>query len=303
MKALHLGILAAACALGAFQCQRVLDSRSSRTPKEEILYLSDPEIIRRASLGHASLLADFYWLRTIQYYGSKDRSRPDQQYDLLDPLLKLAVSLDSQMILVYRFGAIFLSEPPPIGAGNVPAALALLDEGIRKNPEAWVLPYDKGFVYYWQNKDYRKAAEWFFQASRYAGAPNELALLAESAMNRQGDLETAQQLWQQRYEEATNEKVKLNAKKNLQNLRAHRDKWTLEWVVNYFVRREKHLPASWEELIQKGWLKEVPMNPWGGTYILDPQNGSVGLDEATAARLSPLPDDYRKNLWQRLDQR
>src|SRR5438105_762050 len=104
-------------AAGMMATQHWLDAHLGQfRAAEEVLYLPQPEIIKRFSLGYQSLVADLYWLRTVQYYGGKRRDVPQQRYDLLEPLLRITTSLDSEMILAYRFGAIFLSEPQPVGA-------------------------------------------------------------------------------------------------------------------------------------------------------------------------------------------
>lgn len=303
MKRVLICLLILTSAYGVFRYQQLLDSRRVDHPEEEVLYLSDPEMIQRMSFGHSCLMADLYWLRVVQYYGGKDRSQQSINYDLLAPLLKVAVSLDPQMITVYRFGAIFLSEPKPIGAGNVPAALELLDQGIRQNPDAWSFLYDKGFIYYWQTKDYKQAAEWLFRASRHAQAPPGLDGLAQNILVRQGDIETAEQLWRQQYDQASNDKLRRNALKNLENLRLHKNLWTLEWVVNRFYQRENHYPSGWEELIKGGWLKERPRDPSGEEYILNPKDGAIAPEEKAAAKLSPLPAAFKEHWWSQLDQR
>ena len=99
--------------------------------------------VRRLTRGYNALAADLYWIRAIQYYGgakrrlrtlqaagAADASRaPD--YQLLYPLLDLTTTLDPRFNIAYRFGAIFLAEPYPGGAGRPDLAIALLEKGLR----------------------------------------------------------------------------------------------------------------------------------------------------------------------------
>ena len=62
-------------------------------------------------------MADLYWTRVVQYYGDK-RARHDANFELLWPLLDITTMLDPQLIVAYRFGSTFLSEPAPRGAGK-----------------------------------------------------------------------------------------------------------------------------------------------------------------------------------------
>lgn len=304
MKRVWACFLIVLAAWGVWQCQLRIDTLSAgRTPDEEALYVSDPAVIRRLCLHYSSLVADFYWLRTIQYYGGKDRLQKDVRYDLLQPLLKIVTVLDPQMILVYRFGAIFLSEPRPVGAGDVPAALKLIDEGIAQNPDAWNLLFDKGFIYFWQEKDYNQAAEWFFRASRHPKAPPEIEALARNALGKQGDMETAEFLLRRQVVDAPNEKMRQNALRNLTNLQFHRDLWTLEWMVDLFYRQEGRFPESWQEFMRRGWLKETPKDPSGKDFQWNPQEMRVIPSPDTAIGISPLPEVFRKNFLSQLDQR
>src|SRR6266568_4169891 len=64
-------------------------------------------------------------------------------YDtLLYPLLDLTTSLDPNFMVAYRFGAIFLSEPDPGGAGRPELAIALLEKGVKTNPDKWEYYHD-----------------------------------------------------------------------------------------------------------------------------------------------------------------
>lgn len=53
---------------------------------------------------------------------------------LLHPLLDAVTTLDP------RFGAIFLAEPYPDGAGRPGPAVKLLKKGVRARPERWQYP-------------------------------------------------------------------------------------------------------------------------------------------------------------------
>ena len=55
------------------------------------------------------------------------------EYDLLYPLLDLTTTLDPLFNIAYRFGAIFLAEAYPAGAGRPDLAVALLEKGIARS--------------------------------------------------------------------------------------------------------------------------------------------------------------------------
>ena len=66
-----------------------------------------------------AIVADIYWIRAVQYFGrTRLDARPGKSYDLLYPLLDITTTLDPQFNLAYRFGAVFLAEAYPGGAGQ-----------------------------------------------------------------------------------------------------------------------------------------------------------------------------------------
>src|SRR4029434_1659866 len=95
----------------------------------------------------------------------------DHSYALLYPLLELTTTLDPYFDVAYQFGALFLAERPPGGPGRPDLAVKLLERGIQVQPDDWRLYQAVGFVHYWSNRDYAKAAEWFRRASRLPKAP------------------------------------------------------------------------------------------------------------------------------------
>ena len=116
--------------------------------QEEVLYLWDGEHVKRLFPGFESLMADLYWLRTVQYFGGHLHFDTERDFDLLEPLVDITTTLDPRFELAYRYGATFLAEPYPNGAGRPEAAVALLEKGVRNNPENWRLHWDLGHFRY-----------------------------------------------------------------------------------------------------------------------------------------------------------
>src|SRR5271167_4710167 len=110
-------------------------TRTAALEHEELL-LRSGQVAKNLSLGYDSLLADIYWTRAVQYYGAR-AGVEGARFERLWPLLDIATSLDPKLIVAYRFGAIFLSEPPPAGAGRADLAVELVKRGIAENPDNW----------------------------------------------------------------------------------------------------------------------------------------------------------------------
>src|SRR5262249_54766906 len=152
---------------------------------DEVLFLSSPKWIKRLSLGYEGLLADVYWTRAVQYFGIKHVVAA-RDYSLLYPLLEITTTLDPKLVVAYEFGANFLAPTPPEGAGQPDQGIALLEYGIRNNPDNWKLYYNLGFIYYMELKDYQKAAEAFDRGTKIPKAHPFLRLLAAQMAGHAG---------------------------------------------------------------------------------------------------------------------
>src|SRR5437660_6249210 len=109
--------------------------------EEERLYVNG-QSARRMSLGFNGLLADWYWMRSLQYVGRKIMNVPSDvpiddlgslNLKLLAPLLDNSTTLDPQFIEPYEYAAVVLP------AVNVEEAIRITKKGIAANPSAWRL--------------------------------------------------------------------------------------------------------------------------------------------------------------------
>ena len=144
---------------------------------DEVLFLSSPKVIKRASLGYDGLMACIYWTRAVQYFGYRHHYFATS-YNLLAPLLEITTHLDPHLVVAYEFGTSFLAPKPPHGAGEPERAIELMEYGIQNNPDNWRLYYDLGFVYYMELRDYKKAAETFERGSHVPNAHPFLKVMA-----------------------------------------------------------------------------------------------------------------------------
>src|ERR1700730_15593783 len=155
---------------GVWHLQKHIDAQQSGLEAEDDqMMMRSSKLVKAMSLEYAPLVADIYWTRVVQYFGNKHAG---QQLDLrlLWPLLDLTTTLDPNLMPVYHFGSMFLSDAPPRGAGRPDLAVELIERGIRANPHQWRLYYDLGFVYYFDKKDYPKAAAAFYEGSKNPSA-------------------------------------------------------------------------------------------------------------------------------------
>jgi hypothetical protein len=262
----------------------------------DLLYFSSPSVVKRMALSYDRLIADFYWMRAIQYYGRFDKAnRRAVRYKNLPTLLDITTTLDPDLMDAYHVGSVFLGEAEPVGAGQPQEALKLLDKGIRVHPQDWRLRHDKGFVYYWFIKDYRKAGETWQEASRVAGAPHWMEPLAAMALSKGGAIEVAKAMWESQYRESTRADVRDNARNHLISLEVARDLWSLEFLLEKYRKRTGAFPPSLQWIqAQNGKYRIV--DPLGTPYRYNPATGAVSLSPETKVKYLSVPYSYKEQL-------
>ena len=155
------------------------------------MYLTNGSVADRLSLSFDSVVSDVYWIRTVQYFAKERKSqRFSGRYELLYPMLDLTTTLDPHFAVAYQFGAIFLAEPPPDGAGRLDLAIALLEKGLRVEPR-WQYAEALGFLHYWHSHDLLAAAGEFNRAARMPNAPQWLGPLTANMLAKGGDRNAA----------------------------------------------------------------------------------------------------------------
>jgi tetratricopeptide (TPR) repeat protein len=284
--------------------QFLRESRYPQTTVEErSMYLTSGATARRLTAGYNALAADLYWIRTIQYYGdlklkaaraaqpSAADPKAGDRYELLYPLLDLTTSLDPRFNIAYRFGSIFLAEAYPGGAGRPDLAIALLEKGLRDQPDKWEYMQDAGFVHYWWRHDYTAAADWFRRASEVDGSPWFLKSLAATTRAEGGDRRSSRTMWESIRESAEIDWLKSDAERRLRQLDELDRIVVVQQRVDRFIAQTGRVPADWMEMIRVGLIPGEPIDTNQTPYVLEP-SGRVTI--APSSPLFPLPDEPRR---------
>ncbi len=265
-----------------FSFRAVQPARGSSATLEDILYVPSGKTLKKLSLGYSGLLADIYWTRAVQYFGSRHLARASR-YDLLDPLLEITTDLDPHLLVAFQTGSIFLSQRPPEGAGQPDKAVALLEKGIRENPDAWRLYFSLGFVHYQDRHDYKAAEEAFRKGSELPGALPWMKVMAARLAENAEDLGTALTLWQAVYDNNQDPNLREGALQHIRSLQAGMAIKELEGRVQLYRRQTGVFPSHWSEMIQKGFLPGVPVDPTRKPFKLMP-DGTVQVEDPSQFR-------------------
>jgi tetratricopeptide (TPR) repeat protein len=255
------------CAAASILALRRVDELRPRATLEDVLYISSPKVVKRASLGYDGLMACIYWTRAVQYFGQRFHDR-SLSYNELAPLLEMTTQLDPHLIVAYQFGASFLAPQPPFGAGQPERAIRLMEFGIQNNPQEWHLYYDLGFVYYMELKDYARAADAFERGS-HVGTHPFLRIMAARMAQHAGEFETARTLWMATYQSSQDKLVQQNAVEHLRALKVDEDVTNLRAAVTRFGQGAGRVPNSMSELAAAEKWPGIPADPDGNPYTMD----------------------------------
>jgi hypothetical protein len=255
--------------------QRRLDAHetASDRPSERVMAAAQ---VRRLAPGLDLLMADMYWLRTVQYFGQQQFVQGGRDLDLLRPLIEVTTDLDPRLEVAYRYGAVFLGDPG--GANRQKDAIEILEKGVRFNPLSWKLRQDLGFFHFLYRQDAVTAARVLQDAARLPSAPFWLETLAASLLRQGGHRDKAREMWLRLYEQAAEgSAMRNNARMHLLELEAVDQIDALQQGIAIFRERQGRPPASLDELRAAGLMRVPPVDPLGTPFRYDPQAGIVDL--------------------------
>lgn len=246
--------------------------------------------------GAEGLVADWYWMNSLQYMGKKISTVGLDQLNLEDlsslnprllyPYLNNATELDPEFIAPYSYGATLL---PAIDAKD---AVVLTEKGIANNPDEWRLYQYLGYIY-WRLEDYDKAAETYAKGSEIAGAPIFMRMMAARMKTEGGSRDVAREMYNQILAEAEDESSRQNAELRLLQIDSLEEREMIAAALSDFRTANMRCPANWSELLPTLQRKTREarrlridrtnniVDPSGVPYLLNRTNCTVELGAGT----------------------
>jgi tetratricopeptide (TPR) repeat protein len=245
------------------------------------------------SFGLEGLIADWYWMQSLQYIGKKIVNTEGNinlenlnslNPRLLYPYLDNATDLDPHFMAVYSYGAVVL---PAIDKAQ---AIKIVEKGIANNPNEWRLYQQLGYIY-WRIENYEKAAEIYTEGSRIAGAPPFLKMMAAKMKSEGGSREIARAIYTQMLEESEDRQAKETAALRLLELDSIDERDAIRTALQNFKQKSGRCANNLQEILPL--LRNVklpsgkdfqidksnnPVDPTGAPYLLDKQTCDVKLD-------------------------
>lgn len=249
-------------------------------PEPDVSSVWTGPVVRAFSLGFREVLADLYWLRAVQYYGRQKLMNAPTGYADLRPLLETAAELDPRFEIVYRYGAVFLSEAMPVGAGQPEAGVALLKKGADRNPTNWRLRQDEGLFHFFYLEDAARGSQVLLQAADIPGAAPWLKPLAAQVLAQGGELEASLQMWAIIREQSEPGPLRDNAEAQLSVLRNRMAARALQNVIAEYQQRTGDRTSTLEELEARGAIRSN-RDLAGVPFDFNPAEGTVSVSKAS----------------------
>lgn len=267
-------LVTAAVFFGAAIASRQIaqSSRAEGELPDEVTYLPSAAVIKPASLGFQELVADYYWLKAIQYFGTES-NQTSQRLRHLYSLVDLVTDLAPDFEYAYRFGAITMV----LFDTNGDLAAKILGKGAANVPNEWRIPYLLGYIYYYLFDDPVRASSAYETAGTAAAKSGDTSMewlhrLARKLKIDAGNPDLMLPVVYRLYEKEHDPRLREKFRKRLTEVTRARNIIYLEQEVTRFEAERGRLPRDLAELVSEGFISLVPPDFEGGEYRLVGQN-------------------------------
>lgn len=222
----------------------------------DLIYLPTPSQARLMSLGFSNVMADFYWVKALQYFTDPTQAR--NRFKNLADYLDLVVGIDPDYEYAYKFAALAI----PYDSGrfhfvNTTRATSFLERGIARFPNNWQLHFLLGYHYLNFSQNPIRAAEQFAAAAKLPGAPSYFAPFAARLMAVGGEVDRAIEFTTQELNNNPTPELEALLKSRLVDLKVEKELRRIEAAAKAFLARNGRPAVSLDELIAAG-LENVP---------------------------------------------
>lgn len=236
--------------------------------EEKLGYIPTTKVFKYSSADHRELAGAALIMKVIVYYGGIAEKTVDKiiveppDYSRMSGILHGAVQLDPYNMDAYYFAQSFLTWE----VKQYQLANNLLDYGMKYRTWDWMLPFFAGFNSAYFLKDYKMAAGYYKRAGEISGGELNISL-AGRYMQESGQTDLAISYLSAMEKGERNQAVK----KNYQiRLTAFKEVRRIELAHDRYIELGRGVPVTIEQLVLSGLLSPPPIDPYGGTFYLEP---------------------------------
>ena len=235
--------------------------------------------LRAVSMGQRLLLADFYWLKLVQYVGETVMAN-ENRWEALYPLADVVTDLDPRYGYAYQVAGSNLSGL----AHRYDEADRILEKGMKNVPGRWSLPFVRAVNKFLYEGKFAEAAFYARRAAEVGRRPHLALLAANLALvtDEEGQYRSAAGFLRESIAQADTPDLRQELQQRLTKVETYHAISLVERAVQSFRERHARRPLSLDELVLRGFLPGPPRDPSGGRILYDPMAG-----EARSSVLGP----------------
>lgn len=254
----------------AFQIQKNIDTQKTLHKKQGIdIVVPSGQYMKIAVLGYNNVIADLYYLKAHQYVGTQEVRKAD--FPQLYPIIDLVTDLDKKFLSPYLFGGLALS----LTGMHVDESILILKKAYKMDPTVWQTGFYLGFNYWYYLQEYDRAVEYTSKAASQPGAPSFISNLAANLYAESKRPDMAIDFLKNLKETTRDEDAKKDIDARIIVAEVTRDAQLLEDAIEKFKKKYNKMPATLDDLIKKGIIDAIPIEPNRGYYYIDKEKGDV----------------------------
>ena len=236
--------------------------RGKQPPGVGLAFYPPPAVIKALSTEYYHFLSQVIFLNSTFYYGTLVEREETPDWDRLYQALYTSARLDPYNMDTYYMSQAVLTWD----AGMIDPTIELLEYGFEHRNWDWYLPFFLSFDYGYFRGDYEKAGEYMTKAAALNKRAGFFYTLAARYFYEGGKTALALAYLEELIPNERNEAIKnmmITRAKALEGI------LTLEMAVAEYKERHQRLPRDLEEIRQQGFIEQIPIDPYGGTFYLD----------------------------------
>jgi tetratricopeptide (TPR) repeat protein len=218
---------------------------------------------RWLSLGHPTLLANFFYLRAVQYIG--EPRAHERGWEKLFPIIDLVTDLDPGHGYAYQVAGTLLGSYDRVDESN-----AILEKGMRACPDRYILPFLRAFNAFYYAGDYAEAGRFVELAARTPGAPERLRQNVVAMYVKGNRADAALGFLEQARAAAQDDETRRAIDAQVKQAVLERDAAVLDEALARYEERHGMRPFGLFALLADGLVERIPEDPFGGVYVIGP---------------------------------
>jgi len=280
LKRIGILVLVAALITVVVIIQISLDYRQEMRmeKRKHVIYLPSSKYAEYLALGYQNIIADYLYLWSIQFFSEKQEK---ERFRVIDEVFDFITGLDPKYIEAYRIGALMMVKDVYYRHGNekgIDMAFDLLEKGMEKNPDDWVLPFEAAQYAHFDLKNPEKAHRYYKETLDSANLPEfyERRIRTSIGTTLENFKEQdALKYWYNLYMDAQDEVTRNIAYAHFYDLKIDLDIRFIERAIEEYKKKYNRLPGRLNDLIKSKIVPALPYDPNGLPYLYDSTTGEV----------------------------